>query len=400
MRFCVCAAVGTVGPACSRLQQGLLFVSHTSSARCCCCAGRAVTPSEPEMQSDATPPLPLSLLDRLAAVAWKPPPAHMPGPPPAVLDAGFPFQAACCELCGSICSPLSLQYRDTATVLYRVQQHCRKLVPTVLHHQSECLSMSRAAQRGVMDVADSLDIIDTINSHVARSMADVATVATRAAARAKARRKEFEQEERLREKRRVQQMNASGSLPTTPLRGENSSSSHNGSNASSHRASIIALDNAGISPAAAATRADLDAASSSLSSPHPMVSPSAAPSLQSAPVPSPGRPASPGAAARRSTPRAATLPPGSALFGAAAAATAAHHRTASNAVAAAAFRANRSHGSLGLASPHGISASSTSLLEDSHDAHVRTTHMGTFALLHSPEESSPLREQTVSEFVP
>lgn len=367
--------------------------------------------SAPPRPAAAASPLPLSLVDRLAAVAWRPPPAHLPGPPPAVLDTGFPFQAACCEICGSICSPLSLQYRDSATVLFRVQQHCRKLVPSVLQQQAECLSLARAAQRGVLDVSDSLSIIDTLNAQVAKSMADVALVSTRAAARAKARRKEAEHEERQREKRRVQQMNASGSLPTTPLRGENSSNSNNGSNASSHRASI-ALDNTTLSLDA---RAELDAAASSATSSssssvsassmlshHPIVSPSAAASLQSFPLPSPVRPSSPSAAARRSTPRAATLPSGANVPGAAAAAAAAHQRTASNAVAAAASRANRSNTGLGLTSPHGSHSGSTvgSLLEDSHDAHVRTTHMGAFALLHSPEEASPLREHAVSEFVP
>jgi hypothetical protein len=137
-----------------------------------------------------------------------------------VLDASIPFQASCCEMTGSLCSPLSLYYRDTGTVLYRVQQHCRKLVPQVLTQQATTLATARSAQRGVLDVSDSLQIIDTLNGPVERSLADVAAVAKRAAAIAQARHKEIRAEARRRDQRRRVQMDASGSLPTTPLRSD------------------------------------------------------------------------------------------------------------------------------------------------------------------------------------
>lgn len=123
-------------------------------------------------------------------------------------------------MCGSLCSPLSLYYRDTGTVLYRVQQHCRKLVPQVLTQQAATLATARSAQRGVLDVSDSLQIIDTLNGPVERSLADVAAVAKRAAVIAQARHKEIRAEARRRDQRRRVQMDASGSLPTTPLRGD------------------------------------------------------------------------------------------------------------------------------------------------------------------------------------
>jgi hypothetical protein len=139
-----------------------------------------------------------------------------PPPTAAALDAAFPFQSSCCELCGSLCSPLSLYYRDTGTVLYRVQQHCRKLVPTVMEHQAFALSTARSAQRGVLDVADSLTIVETLNGPVEKSLGDVARVAQRAAKHAAMAHAELTAAAARRDERRLEQLNASNSLPTTP----------------------------------------------------------------------------------------------------------------------------------------------------------------------------------------
>jgi hypothetical protein len=138
------------------------------------------------------------------------------------LDAtgSFRFQASCCELCGALCSPLSLYYRDTSTVLFRVQQHCRKLVPSVLSAQGSALGTARLAQRGVLDVVDSLSIVEALNGPVERSLADVALVAQRAALLAQEAHAELQAQAARRDQRRLQQMNASNSLPTTPLNEE------------------------------------------------------------------------------------------------------------------------------------------------------------------------------------
>ena len=191
-------------------------------------------------------------MERLQANAWKPPDPYRPCPPPAAIDASYPFQVSCCELTGSVCAPLMLYYRDSATILYRVQQHVRKIVPQVYQLQTQALGQSRSAQRGILDVTDSLAMLHTLNVPVAKSFSDIThrTVAT-AALLKEERKQRKEQEERARNER----LNASSSLPTTPTDGEASDAvaadlaSHSNAGTSTPRGLSSALSSAAATPA-------------------------------------------------------------------------------------------------------------------------------------------------------
>jgi hypothetical protein len=170
-------------------------------------------PTRSNTLTQPAPPERPSLVDRLQATAWKAPDPHRPCPPPAAIDAAYPFQVSCCELTGSVCAPMMLYYRDTATILYRVQQHVRKIVPQVYHLQTQALGQSRSAQRGILDVTDSLAMIDTLNAPVQKAFGDIT-------ARALATAGMLREERKQREKARHEKLNASSSLPTTPADGE------------------------------------------------------------------------------------------------------------------------------------------------------------------------------------
>jgi hypothetical protein len=71
-----------------------------------------------------------------------------------------------------------------------------------------------------LDVVDSLSIVEALNGPVERSLADVALVAQRAALLAQEAHAELQAQAARRDQRRMQQMNASNSLPTTPLNEE------------------------------------------------------------------------------------------------------------------------------------------------------------------------------------
>jgi hypothetical protein len=137
-------------------------------------------------------------------------------------------QVGCCEMTGALCSPLLSYYRHTSTILYRVQQHVRKLVPIIIHQQSNALTECREAQRGVLDATDSLQMIETLNTHVTRSLADVAARSARCAAllasRAKANRdKQTKRQLALR----------TDSIPSTPHGGDSNHSRHHSSSSRS-----------------------------------------------------------------------------------------------------------------------------------------------------------------------
>lgn len=270
---------------------------------------------------------PMTLTERLKVNAWKPPNPQQPGPPPAYLDSFYPFQACCCEVCGSICSPLMLNYRDNTTIMYRVQQHCRKLVPKIIQTQvsgdsssaveneirfeesekkrrrrtvrekrkgeadsrvlnfyfsplmlifhvalfsffpffffffsffscfhfflpsfplwqSHALSSSRSAQRGVLDVTDSLSMIDVLNGPVASSFLDISNRANNCARILGEMERQRKEEEKKKERRMKRQMDAESSLPTTPTREDQAAAASlaSSSSSSSSAASSVPSD--------------------------------------------------------------------------------------------------------------------------------------------------------------
>jgi hypothetical protein len=113
-----------------------------------------------------------------------------------------------------------LYYRDTSTILYRVQQHCRKIVPQIISQQTSSLASSRATQRGVLDVTDSLAMIDTLNGPVQRSFADIVRRAANCAHMLGQQAREAKEEMQRKERARAERMDAASSLPTTPVEGE------------------------------------------------------------------------------------------------------------------------------------------------------------------------------------
>lgn len=124
-------------------------------------------------------------------------------------------------MCASTCSPLMVYYRDTSTALYRVQQHCRQLVPRVSQEQAACVASARAAQRGVLDAVDSLAVIDTLNGPVTRSFGDVAKRTTRCVELLDQLARERREDERATTThRRALDAAAAPSLPTTPFESE------------------------------------------------------------------------------------------------------------------------------------------------------------------------------------
>lgn len=114
-----------------------------------------------------------------------------------------------------MCSPLTLYYRDTSTILFRLQQHARKIVPEVLAHQTTCLAHARQAQRESLDVADSLAMIDTLNGPVRKAFDDIQRRAQKVA-------HDLAEERRRAETRRArkddERLMAESSLPTTPTK--------------------------------------------------------------------------------------------------------------------------------------------------------------------------------------
>lgn len=160
---------------------------------------------------------PLTLTQRLQAQAWKPPHTAQAGPTPQALDATFPFQVCACEMGGSLCSPLMLSYRDTSTILYRVQQHCRKIVPDIITHQTRCLDHSRHCQRGILDVTDSLTMIETLNVPVQRSFQDIVQRSQHSVALLRELARSQREEQKEKEETRQARINAqSSSMPVTP----------------------------------------------------------------------------------------------------------------------------------------------------------------------------------------